>query len=384
MTDMDLSKFMILYRMVILVHFIKRRKKDLDKRKESKIINQQWNKSDLILKILQRNGKQIVLFDYSTSNYLVALPLTKTFPDKLISVALRLPLVPTLALSALIAYAISLYLIKKSERYRNVFGVLCTAYVAFQIQTVSVLLLWAIVRIMAHKMLRSFPWKIFMRIASPMANSALYATIWMQLVLAVNRLFAISYPMRYNRIFNRKNARIIATSVWSFSMLITVLYYNVECVRYVEADVYSWSTLYGPCKHSFLAYIAIILSDHIILITVVVNAIAFYRIVARMKKSKLENSFENSFRSLNRDITFFKETCVTTVAHAFLIAIVRIDGLFLARVTKIIYTWLAMSTVDSFIFLFFNHNLMFERNTANLFAPTNNLVAVACTKQAWR
>uniref|UniRef100_A0A0R3S210 G_PROTEIN_RECEP_F1_2 domain-containing protein n=1 Tax=Elaeophora elaphi TaxID=1147741 RepID=A0A0R3S210_9BILA len=167
----------------------------------------------------------------------------------------------------------------------------------------------------------------------------------MQFILAINRLWAISRPMTYNRIFNQKNARIIVLSLWSLSMLINALYYNVECVRYFEADIHSWSTLYGPCNHSFLAYIAIILSDGIILITVIVDAIAFYRIIAYLKEKKRQkvNTIQES---LKQDILFFKETCVSTVVHAFFVAIFRVDGLFMARVTKVTYMWLAMSTSD--------------------------------------
>ncbi|KAL3989904.1 Serpentine type 7TM GPCR chemoreceptor Srx family protein [Acanthocheilonema viteae] len=81
----------------------------------------------------------------------------------------------------------------------------------------------------------------FCSILSPITNSIVYAAVWMQFVLAINRFWAISYPLTYHRIFNSRNVRVTAVSLWSFSMLITVLYYNVECREYFEADIYSWS-----------------------------------------------------------------------------------------------------------------------------------------------
>ncbi|KAL3989903.1 Serpentine type 7TM GPCR chemoreceptor Srx family protein [Acanthocheilonema viteae] len=269
------------------------------------------------------------------------------------------------AILGLFAYTISLYLIHKSERYHNVFGVLCTAYVLFQIQTVSTLSLWTITRIIVYGTLIQFPWKIFARIVSPITNSTVYAAIWMQFVLAINRLWAVSYPLTYHRIFNSRNVRVTAVSLWSFSMLITVLYYNVECTEYFEADIYSWSALYGPCNHSSLAYIAMIISDGIILTTVIINAVAFYRIIAYLKE-KRSQEVNTMHENLSQDILFFKETCVTTVAHAFFISIFRIDGPFVARTTKITYMWLAMSTLHGFIFIFFNLNLMMNRNVVNI------------------
>nr|CDQ03916.1 Bm13512 [Brugia malayi] len=131
-----------------------------------------------------------------------------------------------LGLLGLFAYGITLYIINKSPRYRNAFGILFTAYISFHIQTLSALLLWTIIRIIVNLGFTSFPWHIFIRIASPISNSTLYAAIWMHFVLAINRLWAISYPMKYHRIFNPKNAWITVISLWSFSMLITLLYYN--------------------------------------------------------------------------------------------------------------------------------------------------------------
>ncbi|VDM93838.1 unnamed protein product [Onchocerca ochengi] len=167
----------------------------------------------------------------------------------------------------------------------------------------------------------------------------------MQFVLAINRLWAISYPITYNRIFNPKNARIIVVSLWSFSVIITVLYYNVECENYFEADRYSWSTLYGPCKHPFLAYIAALLSDAIILITVIIDAIAFYRIIIYLKRKKNQRTNIRQ-ENLGEEIVFLKETCVSAIIHGFFAAIFHIDGPFIARVTKVTYTWLAINTLD--------------------------------------
>ncbi|MCP9262866.1 hypothetical protein DINM_006242 [Dirofilaria immitis] len=323
-----------------------------------------------------------------------------------------------IALFALFAYATSLYLIHKSQQYRNVFGVLCIAYVSFHIQTISALLVWTIVRIIAHLETVSFPWTIFIRIASPIANSALYAAIWMQFVLAINRLWAILYPITYHRIFNLRNARVTVSPVHSWSTLygpcnhsflayiaillsddlrqydhtrifvsifridgpfiarVTKVTYTWLAIstldRYLEvvsfpwtifiriaspiansalyaaiwmqfvwpqiSPVHSWSTLYGPCNHPIFAYIATFLSDGIILISLIIDAVAFYCTITYLK------------------------TCVSTIIHAFFVSIFRIDGPFIARVTKVTYTWLAMSTLDSLVFVFFNRNLLMNRN----------------------
>lgn len=88
------------------------------------------------------------------------------------------------------------------------------------------------IRYMIYTEVVLFPWRTFARIVSPIANSTLYAAIWMQFILAINRFWAISYPMTYGRIFNLKNVRIIILSLWSFSMLITVLYYNGIRLQY--------------------------------------------------------------------------------------------------------------------------------------------------------
>lgn len=80
----------------------------------------------------------------------------------------------------------------------------------------------------------SLSWLIFNRIASPLANSTLYAGIWMQLILAINRLWAITYPIAYHRIFNSRNAWITVVSLWLFNIIITGLYYNGTCFQHLS------------------------------------------------------------------------------------------------------------------------------------------------------
>ncbi|MCP9257332.1 hypothetical protein DINM_000694 [Dirofilaria immitis] len=256
----------------------------------------------------------------------------------------------------LLTYGLSLYLIHKSPRYHNVFGILCTTCALFHIQTVSALLLWTLVRITVQMGLTSFPWLIFSRITAPFANSTIFAIVWMQFVLAINRLSAISYPIAYKHIFSTRNAWITVVSLWLI----------IECTRYVEADIYSWSTLFGPCDHYFIAYIASSLSDGIIIAAVIVDAVAFYRIVTYLKGAN------RTQQRLGHEILFFKETCVSTVIQVFSAIIFRID-VPVSRLTKVTYTWLMMHTLDGLSFIFFNRHLLKKQNIVGVRTNTVDL-----------
>ncbi|MCP9257456.1 hypothetical protein DINM_000699 [Dirofilaria immitis] len=256
----------------------------------------------------------------------------------------------------LLTYGLSLYLIHKSPRYHNVFGILCTTCALFHIQTVSALLLWTLVRITVQMGLTSFPWLIFSRITAPFANSTIFAIVWMQFVLAINRLSAISYPIAYKHIFSTRNAWITVVSLWLI----------IECTRYVEADIYSWSTLFGPCDHYFIAYIASSLSDGIIIAAVIVDAVAFYRIVTYLKGAN------RTQQRLGHEILFFKETCVSTAIQVFSTIIFRID-MPVSRLTKVTYTWLMMHTLDGLSFIFFNRHLLKKQNIVGVRTNTVDL-----------
>uniref|UniRef100_A0A0R3RNB6 G_PROTEIN_RECEP_F1_2 domain-containing protein n=1 Tax=Elaeophora elaphi TaxID=1147741 RepID=A0A0R3RNB6_9BILA len=283
-----------------------------------------------------------------------------------------------LGILGLLAHGISLYIIRKSPRYNNTFGILFTTYVLFHIQTAIILILWTFIRIFVYVKygkdmeLASISWRIFTRISSPLANSTLYAAIWMQAVLAINRFCAISYPMTYRRMFNRRSAWITVISLWSCSTLITAFYYNMrcnefvfslslslsliaiwvgyisyyraECVVYCEANTHSWSTLCGPCNHTFITYIAILLSDFIIAISLAIDSFAFYRVIAYLKgkRHREANAAQGKYK---QEILFFKETCVSTAIYAIFAAIFRIK-MPISRLTKITYIWLAILTLD--------------------------------------
>ncbi|MCP9257208.1 hypothetical protein DINM_000443, partial [Dirofilaria immitis] len=204
--------------------------------------------------------------------------------------------------------------------------------------------------------LTSFPWLIFSRITAPFANSTIFAIVWMQFVLAINRLSAISYPIAYKHIFSTRNAWITVVSLWLI----------IECTRYVEADIYSWSTLFGPCDHYFIAYIASSLSDGIIIAAVIVDAVAFYRIVTYLKGAN------RTQQRLGHEILFFKETCVSTVIQVFSAIIFRID-VPVSRLTKVTYTWLMMHTLDGLSFIFFNRHLLKKQNIVGVRTNTVDL-----------
>ncbi|KAL3989644.1 Serpentine type 7TM GPCR chemoreceptor Srx family protein [Acanthocheilonema viteae] len=219
--------------------------------------------------------------------------------------------------------------------------------------------------------LTSFPWINFRRISSPLANSTLYAAIWLQLILAINRFCAISYPIIYPRIFNRRNAWMTVISLWSCSTLIAALYYNIECANYFETRIHSWSTLYGPCNHAFYAYIATFLSDVIIFISAVIDAIAFYRIITYLKAKECRGNNAAQQRC-KHEIVFFKETCVSTAIHAIFAAIFRID-IPVSRLTKITYVWLSILTLDGLAFVYFNHRVLTKQNAVGFHISTMGL-----------
>ncbi|EJD75157.1 hypothetical protein LOAG_17648 [Loa loa] len=145
----------------------------------------------------------------------------------------------------------------------------------------------------------------------------------------------------------------------------------VECVTYFEADIYSWATLYGPCNHTFFAYIAMFLSDVIILITIIVDAVAFYRIVTYLKGRKCQKANATQQRS-EQEISFFKQTCVSTVVYAFFIVTSYIK-IPVSRLTQITYTWLAILTLDGLVFLYFNRRLLIKQNAVGFHTNTTDL-----------
>ncbi|CAG9535826.1 unnamed protein product [Cercopithifilaria johnstoni] len=206
----------------------------------------------------------------------------------------------------------------------------------------------------------SFPWIKYRQVSSTLANSSFYAAIWMQTVLAINRFFAVSYPILYSRVFNRRNAWITVIALWLCSTLIAALYYNFECKDYFESVVHSWSTLYGPCNHAFLAYAAMLLSDFIIFISAIIDAMAFYRVISYIKEKRSQdvNGVQQGY---GHEIIFFKETCVSTAIHATFAALFRVN-VPLSRLTKITYIWLSILTLDGLAFVYFNRRFLIKQN----------------------
>ncbi|MCP9263390.1 hypothetical protein DINM_006131 [Dirofilaria immitis] len=234
--------------------------------------------------------------------------------------------------------------------------------------------------------LTSFPWLIFSRITAPFANSTIFAIVWMQFVLAINRLSAISYPIAYKHIF-------------------------IECTRYVEADIYSWSTLltmrslfhrlycfialrwhyhcrcYCRCpvwtfdelRFSLFRSLGIIVAltcSHNLRIFDLIRDLVSISIISQFASNiiaeKRRQGANRTQQRLGHEILFFKETCVSTVIQVFSMIIFRID-MPVSRLTKVTYTWLMMHTLDGLSFIFFNRHLLKKQNIVGVRTNTVDL-----------
>lgn len=70
------------------------------------------------------------------------------------------------------------------------------------------------------------PSLLLTQLAGQLVNAGFYGSLFMHLIITINRFCAISYPMYYRRLFNKANARTTALLLWLFVMLLCIPYYH--------------------------------------------------------------------------------------------------------------------------------------------------------------
>uniref|UniRef100_A0A1I7W523 7TM_GPCR_Srx domain-containing protein n=1 Tax=Loa loa TaxID=7209 RepID=A0A1I7W523_LOALO len=110
------------------------------------------------------------------------------------------------SLFGFISNGLSLYIITTNSQFRNAYGALSTVGLLYNIQTLSILLIWEAVVIIGSREL-STPTSFIALIPGCLASVSSYGLLLVHFLLAVNRYCALAHPLKYHRFWSVAKAR---------------------------------------------------------------------------------------------------------------------------------------------------------------------------------
>uniref|UniRef100_A0A8R1TLP1 G_PROTEIN_RECEP_F1_2 domain-containing protein n=1 Tax=Onchocerca volvulus TaxID=6282 RepID=A0A8R1TLP1_ONCVO len=132
--------------------------------------------------------------------------------------------IATTSIFGIISNGLALYMTRKMSCFRNAFGILCSSFSICNIQAIFVLLTWITIVINVKNPLLSSSEFFLTRLIGVFTNGGWFGSLFVHFFIALNRLCAIAYPMKYKKLWSEAKALVAGIISWSLGMTICMIH----------------------------------------------------------------------------------------------------------------------------------------------------------------
>uniref|UniRef100_A0A8R1XYM9 G_PROTEIN_RECEP_F1_2 domain-containing protein n=1 Tax=Onchocerca volvulus TaxID=6282 RepID=A0A8R1XYM9_ONCVO len=160
---------------------------------------------------------------------------------------LALICIVVVSVTGFISNGLSLHITITNSHFQNAYGILSTAVLLCNIQTISIILIWgAVVLITNSRELSSASTITF--IPGCLVNVSLYGAVLLNLLITVNRYCAFAYPLKYHHFWSVPKARKVAITAYFLGFLPCFPSFFEPCFLIFNADSnYCWTFCNTTC-----------------------------------------------------------------------------------------------------------------------------------------
>uniref|UniRef100_A0A8R1XV36 G_PROTEIN_RECEP_F1_2 domain-containing protein n=1 Tax=Onchocerca volvulus TaxID=6282 RepID=A0A8R1XV36_ONCVO len=172
--------------------------------------------------------------------------------------------IATTSIFGLISNGLALYMTRKMLHFRNAFGILCSSFLICNLQAIFVLFVWSIIVLTVKSPLLSSPELFLARLIGVFVNGGWFGALFVHFFIALNRLCAIAYPMKYKKLWSEAKALVTGIFSWILGMTICMIHLFKDCSLLFNSETYGFDhndSFYGTiCNYSNsgLAIIAVV------------------------------------------------------------------------------------------------------------------------------
>uniref|UniRef100_A0A8R1TMH9 G_PROTEIN_RECEP_F1_2 domain-containing protein n=1 Tax=Onchocerca volvulus TaxID=6282 RepID=A0A8R1TMH9_ONCVO len=269
---------------------------------------------------------------------------------------IALACISTVSICGLISNGLALYMTRKMSHFRNAFGILCSSFLICNFQGIFVLFTWSTIVITIKSPLLSSPELFLVRLIGVFVNGGWFGALFVHFFIALNRLCAIAYPMKYKKLWSEAKALVTGIFSWILGMTICMIHLFKDCSLLFDGESYDFNyqdSFYGNiCSYSDtgLTLIMVIAKTFLDVLTLI-------KILAYRKTMPGKSAISSGARN-EREILFFKQSCLLN--FIFFICLAILDGHEFLITDKWLtfaastITWIMMQSLDGLIFLIFN------------------------------
>ncbi|CAG9533786.1 unnamed protein product [Cercopithifilaria johnstoni] len=231
-----------------------------------------------------------------------------------------------ISLLGFISNGLSLHITTTNSQFQNAYGILRTTVLLCNIQTISIILIWAAVILLTGlRKLSSSTYSIAL-IPGCLANVSLYGAVSVNLLIAVNRYCAFAYPLNYHFYWTVEKARRAGIIVYFFGFLPCFPSIFEPCTLIFNAELdFRWSYSNTSCGNvnstfdtmftistmiiagciDFMTFLRIRSHNKLLVCYYFINYLRYELTLKTVRKlTALPSNRKN-------DIYFFKQSCIS-------------------------------------------------------------------------
>ncbi|EJW72027.1 hypothetical protein WUBG_17066, partial [Wuchereria bancrofti] len=124
---------------------------------------------------------------------------------------------------------LSLYITRTRSHFRNAFGILCSTFLICNLQSISVLFTWCTIVLALKSPILSSSELFLARLIGVLVNGPYYGSLFVHFFVALNRLCAVLYPIKYKQLWSESRSLIVGIISWTTGTSLCMLHLYKDC-----------------------------------------------------------------------------------------------------------------------------------------------------------
>ncbi|PAV75089.1 hypothetical protein WR25_02155 [Diploscapter pachys] len=184
-------------------------------------------------------------------------------------------------------------------------------------------------------------------------------TVFLHLLISLNRMCAIFLPLRYNKIFSYDHTMIAIVFVFVLEISSSIYFYDIQTCRLFYADdFYHFVFTTEPICLFIAWYTDFMRNVSIVIIIVTLDIVTVTKVhIARKTMSEMITS-ETAKRRRDQEVNFLRQACLQAIVFVLeLITYFVLEPKFENKWMKFFLTtvaWVGVHCIDGFITILFN------------------------------
>ncbi|KAL6741413.1 hypothetical protein Aduo_014671 [Ancylostoma duodenale] len=188
-----------------------------------------------------------------------------------------------------------------------------------------------------------------------------FASVYGKLLIAINRLVAITWPLEYSKVFSNRKLPLIIGALWFLALLHALFYSTEDCAFVFDALEFIWTYKETICGAIASRYLDFMHGSGTFVCILIINTVTFFFIRRRAKEFLTKRVASLSRETYKKNVRLYIQGCLASGTLVFLnvsyncVTLITTTRFGVFAATTLV--WEIAHIVDGMILVIFNPQL---------------------------